>query len=252
MNNTIYDIKNESDTSMVIQYFDFDFIVNIIEDNLIRRINIYQPTLPNIIAAIEHSFKITYNTDEVRTLYSNEMIERRNDIYRKIIKLLCNRHDLVFNENENTDTYSLAYYLYDFLVANFKQYMIDFFATYIHKEKNEIYNFFNLNEYKKNKDSSTLYGKKLYNNQKIAIINANLEYIIQGMDGFDISIEDILGVIYGNKNTINFILSNINFDDNFYKKVYMGVLSDNFINQALITDIRLALHQIERSLMETK
>ena len=55
-NNEILNLVNESETSMIITHFDFDFLVDIIEDNLIRRIDPYQPSLPNIISAIEQNF----------------------------------------------------------------------------------------------------------------------------------------------------------------------------------------------------
>lgn len=244
MVNNAFNIANEGDTSMIIAHFDTNFIFNIIEDNLIRRIDIYQSMLPNIVSAIEQNFKITYNREEVQMMYANEALDKRNDLYRTIIQLLCSKHNMQFNELEGVDLYSLSLYLYDFLVSGFRKYLIDFFSLYIYKEKNEIYNAFNLHELKKNKDSSTLYGKKLYKNQKVAIINANLDYILAGIASFDISLNDILNTVYENKSIVKYLLNNVQSMNDFFKDVYVPIICHPYYRQSIITDIRIALHQI--------
>lgn len=246
-NNEILNLVNESETSMIITHFDFDFLVDIIEDNLIRRIDPYQPSLPNIISAIEQNFKLTYSNDEVRTLYGVEALEKRNQMYKSIIALLCSRHNLQIGylDEESVDLYSLCYFLYDFLVSNFRTAIVSFFTMYIYKEKNELYNNLGLNDLKKSKDSSTIYGKKLYKNQKIAIINANLELVLNAISGFDISFEDILNTVYTDKNISKYIQDNIVPINDFYKEIYVAVLSNNNYRQAITTDIRFSLHQME-------
>lgn len=252
LNNELLNIVNESETSMIINHFDFDFLVNIIEDNLIRRIDSYQPFLPNIVSAVEQNFKLTYSANEVKMLYGTEALEKRNEIYKKIIQILCSRHNLQtsYQDQDSVDLYSLCYFLYDFLISNFRSAIVQFFTLYIYKEKNELYNILELNDLKKSKDSSTIYGKKLYKNQKVAIINANLELVLNAICGFDISFEDITNTIYTNKNIAKYLQDNIVPVNDFFKEIYVGILKNNNYRQAIITDIRFALHQMECAVSE--
>lgn len=243
--NIAYNLAVESDTSTIISHFDEEFVLDIVEDNLLRRINVYQPNLPNIVSAIEQHYKVLANNDEIRLNHSVEVLQKRNSIYNSIISLLCNRHNLVYTPiDETVDLYSISYYLYDFLVSNFRKYIVDFFTLYIYKEKNEIYNAFNLEDKKKDKDSSTIYGKKLYNDQKIAIINANLDEVLVGLCGVDVNFIDILNAVYENKSISNHIYNNIVSSNNFFTDIYSTIIRNLNYRQMIITDIRFALHQI--------
>lgn len=243
-NNNIYSITNEAVASIVISRFDFDFILGILEDNMNRRLDILQPELPNLIAIIDNNFRLLYNINPESTTFPPEVNEERIKIYKCIIDIICSRHNLQFIDNGDVDYYSIAFFLYDFFVGRFRKYLIDFFTLYIYKERNDIYNAFELSTLKKNKDSSTLYGKKMYKNQKLAVINANLEQVIYGMSAFDISFSDILNVVYDNKSIAKFMCDYIVPNGNFFRDVYVALIQHQQFHNDLVTSIRLSLHNL--------
>lgn len=243
-NNNIYSITNEAVASIVISRFDFDFILGILEDNMNRRLDILQLELPNLVAITDNNFRLLYNINPESNTFPMEVNEERTKIYKCIIDIICSRHNLHFVDNGEVDYCSIAYFMYDFFIGRFRKYLIDFFTLYIYKERNDIYNGFDLSSLKKNKDSSTLYGKKMYKNQKLAIINANLEQVIYGMASFDISFADILNIVYDNKNIVKFMCDHIVPNGNFFRDVYISLIQHQQFKNDLITSIRLSLHNL--------
>ena len=149
------------------------------------------------------------------------------------------------------DLYSAAFYLYDFFVANFNTNLITFFYNYIVRERAEIYDALNLVEFRKNKDSSTIYGKKIYKDIKIAIINANIDRVIQYICGFDIRLSDIFSIVYAQKDLAYFMSTLVGDAGDFFNKFYVEILN-SAIRPILITNIRLAIQNsaIERDSSE--
>lgn len=244
-NNMSYKLSAESDTSMVIKHFDEEFVLDIVLDNLDRRINIYQPNLPNIISSIEQNFKILYNNESVRINNGPEVLAKRNNIYNVVLNMLLKNHNLVLESDMEYNIYTLSYYLYDFLISNFKKYMIDFFARFIHREVDDIYKSLNLDEDKRNRDSTIMHSKKIYVNPKMPAIIANLGYIISNMSEINISLKDILQSTYGDINILNFLNTFITDNGNFFKDVYIGIYNSVDNHQSILTDIRFAIHELE-------
>lgn len=235
-----YDMVSEANTSMVINHFDIDFIMDVVRDNLNRKTSIYQPGLPNIASAVESHYNILMSDNQ-----DISIVNMRNSIYEMMLSLLCDSHGLqIDSTQEEFNMFTLTYYLYDFLISNFKQYLVGFFSFYIYKEKDNIYKAFNLSEMKKNKDSTTVYGKRMCADQKLAIINANIPMIIEGMMSFDIKFEDILASIYP-VDVVSFITSHVSSINDFFKDVYVFNVLGTMSSQSLITDIRFALHSLE-------
>lgn len=245
-NSNVYSISTESEISLILSHFNSEYIFNLIEDNISNKFKYYQTNMPNVVAAYEQYFK------QLSMTYTNqgdkERIEKvKLETYSEIINILCNKHNLVFNHEENQDLYSAAYYLYDFLICKYTDNLVLFFTNFILKEKNSIYESLNLNDYKKSKDSSTIYNKKIYKNPKIAIITANLEYVISNICVFDIPFNVLLNNIYqDNKSMIRFIENIVQPKCDFFKDNYVRSLNTN-LRPILLTDIRLEIqkHSIE-------
>lgn len=240
-NNLIYEFASENELAVVLGHFSQDYITTIVQTNLNNRLRIYNGKIPNAVYAIEQDFKATKDN------YPDNIAEIeyvRGTTYNNIISQLISFYDLQYTQLDNVDLYSVTYLLYDLLVSNFSENMITFFVNYIIKEKNYLYTYLNLAEQKKNKDSSTIYSKKIYKNNKVAAIHANLEKVLDNMAGFDISFENILNLIYTDKNTINFILSIIQPKSDFFKKYYTSYLFDPDNRAILLTTIRLRLLEV--------
>lgn len=244
-NNITYNIRTDAEASAILSHFSDEYIIDMVKDNLLARTKVYHELpLPNLVNVLEYNFK------NIANMYSEpnelrELEERRIRCYKQILDILCQSHNLELNTSNGIDYFSAAYYLYDFLVSNFKQYMVQFFTNYIDKEKNNIYSSFDLAELKKSKDSTTIYGKKMYKNQKLAIINANLDYVINNICVQDIPFHIIINNIYLDKNISKYIADIFIPTQDFFKTVYSQyIMVDSEFKYSCIGAIKLSIHTI--------
>lgn len=242
LNPHVYNAYVQNQVSDLLSYFNDD----IIYDTVIGAINNQKILLDdpvcgvNLVEAIEQNYKKTMSivTDSTAR---DDLYEKRNRIYDLIIKCICNEYNLSLLEGYNflDDLYTLAYYMYDLFVSEFRTRLVTFYANYIYKEKNNIYAN-HLTQLKKEKNISMMYGKKIYKNNKLAIINTNIEYVINCMLGYDISFEEILNLVYNDKLIVNMFLNNIASDD-IFKNQYSSLLRSN-LKYRLIFNISNLVH----------
>lgn len=237
-----FGIVSDSEIVSVISNFSDDMIMDIIDTNAENKFKPYQHYVGNLINAIEANFKS--NTENYPQFYSENM-NRRNEMYMNILLKLCSLHGLSLNIDENTDLYSLTYFLYDFTISKFTINMINFFANYIIAEMNSIYEYLNLNELKKNKDSSSAYSKKLFKgNSKLATIHANIDIVIDSICGFDIDMATLLFVSTGDPNITSLIAHNVSEVANLFKILFVPYIKDNSHRANIITLIRMRLQEL--------
>jgi len=225
-----YNIGLEGEVSDILSHFNSDFIFDIIKDNINSRCGFFTTTMVNIPASFEARFKQAKATFPENSVQIEAV---RLETYNQIL----------INGNNITDPYSAAYYLYDFLVSNFSNNLVTFFSNYIVKEKNSLYESLHLADYKKNKDSSTIYSKKLYKNSKLAIINANIDYVIANICVFDIPFYNILSMIYQDKNIIKYLNDICVPINDFFRYTY-GPLIQGQLRPTLLTNIRLQIQSL--------
>lgn len=239
-----YSIVTERELSTILASFETSFVFAAIKDNLAMKYNdcFIGITKPNTVTAFENTFN---NLKEVYPMDHDNILAVRQQTYEEIIDILCSEYNLAKGDcyDDIIDKYTLAYYMYDLLVSNFSNHITTFFANYIFREKDAIYNYFNLDQFKKNKDSSTIYGKKAYEDPKLAVISANLVNILQSMQAFDISLYDICSVVYPDPNIVNLFRYNISDLGDFYKQYYCEVLRNQSIVSLFYTSIRLELQR---------
>ena len=203
----------------------------------------YQHYVGNLITAIESEFK---SNEENYPQYFSETMQRRNELYLNILNKLCSLHGLSLHIDENTDLYSLAYFLYDFTIYKFTINIVNFFANYIISESSSLYHYLNLNELKKNKDSSSSYSKKIFKgNSKLATIHANLEIVIDSICGFDIDMTTLVGVTTGDMNIATLLYNNIGEVSNLFKALFVPYIKDPRYRAVIITLVRLRLQEME-------
>ena len=236
-NSSEYNISTENEISVVLSHFNSEFVFDIITNNLQRK-NYNSIPAPNVVDSIENNFKIIKENYK----YELQQIEGvRIQTYKEIIKTICDAYNIKFNDEIDVDYFSAAHYIYDFLIANFSTYLVSFFANFIYKERNSIFESMNLNSMKKSKDSSTIYGKKMYKDIKIAVINANLEYVVNNICSYDISLSTILSFVYPDKNIVNYLNNVLLPIQDFYKYHYASIFNTD-IKSIILTNIRLTLH----------
>ena len=237
-----YIISNEYNITEILAHFDSDYIISTMEDKL-QEIDFASSLIqPNIIASFEENFKLMreeFPGDEANT---NAV---RLRVYKQIIDILCNKFNLQFNElDENIDLYTAAFYAYDFLVCNRNNIMVNFFTSFIVNNKDSLYDALNLDLLKKNKDSSVIYGKKIYTDQKYIIISANIEKVIKYISTLDIKLLNIFQSTYVNPEIVMFLDNAFADRGNFFNDYYCSIINKLETLPIVITNIRLQLQRI--------
>lgn len=241
------EMARENELAVVLSSFNTAFIYDTIANKLDSRFDYVISTVNgNVVQACDQSFKYIkatypYNVPEINRVEA--------ETYQEIVKILCDYYKIsyVLPEYEDNDAqramyFFVAYHLYDFLVANFFNYITLFYANYLISNKDAIYQSMGLDKFKKEKNSSISYAKQVYTDPKIASISANIIHVVKNMSTFDITVHDILSYVYGRPDIvepISRIISNIDYD--FFKTMYKVPIE---IEAILFTNIRLHLQSL--------
>lgn len=242
-NNTEFGIVSDSEIASIIANFSDDMIMDIVDKNSLEKFKPYQIYTGNLIFAMESDFKTNI---ESLPQFNSEILQRRNEIYTKILERLCSLHRLSLNINENTDLYSLTYFLYDFIISKFTINIVNFFTNYIIKEANTLYSYLELSDLKKNKDSTAIYSKKIFKgNSRLAVIYANIDSVLDNICVFDIELFDLILLSTRDVNIANFINNNVSEISSLFKTLFVPYIKDEKFRAVIITMIRLRLQQTQ-------
>lgn len=238
-----FNVNTENELAEVLSHYNSEFIFSIVNEAMKSRfISVPIVAIPNVVGAWEQNFKAIiakYGSDS-----REQVLQVRNDTYDEIIEMICKEFGLNFTIDDSIDKYSAAFHLYNLLVCNFIDNLTQFFANFIYKERNSLYESLGLAELKKNKDSSTIYGKKVYKDIKLAIINANIDMVISQICSMDIPFFTIISGVCGNNSELKkYFLSIISENERFFEKAYIPVMNSD-IRPDVITSIRFKLQEL--------
>ena len=232
----------EYEVSEILEHFNSQYVFDVIQDKINNR---FTPVLvmgssdPNIVVSFEDNFKrcIATYPDDIQNIKSV-----REETYNEIIDIIAKNYNFRFKYIDGVEGYTYAYYLYDFFVCNFSKYIAKFFAKYIFDNKDNLYNALGLEAYKKNKDGATAYGKRVYEDNKLAVISANIVFVVNAIRTFDITPQIIFSSIYGTQEIVNLLSACIEFPYDIFKVLFYSATPD--YEPILFTDIRLELQQL--------
>lgn len=235
----LYEINNEYNVTDILAHFDSSYILNIIEDKLENISFATSQIEPNIVVSFENNFK---NMNDRFPGDSQNIRNIREQVYRDIIRILTNKFNLQFNmSDENIDLYTAAYYLYDFLMSHRNNIMVNFFTAFIINNKESLCTTLNIEEFRKGKDSAAAYSKRVYQDNKFAIISANMPAIINYISTLDVTLLNIFQSTYKDIKLVQFLDNAFADKGNFFKDYYCSILNKPEELPIIITNIRLAL-----------
>lgn len=234
-------IDSEYNLAECIEHFDTEYLLDIIR-NKINNIN-YANTLtePNLISSLEADFKVFIarvpdDEPNIKTI--------REELLRKIIELICNKFNLQFNNDDDSiDLGAAAFYLYDFLICNRVNYMINFFVTFIINNKNSLCENLSLEEYRKSKDMG-MYSKKVYADPKYGLIATNMKSVLQHIVSIGVTLYNIFQMTYTEPNIVAFLDNIVTDRGDFCKDFYASVIMRPEIEPIINVGVRLALQKI--------
>ena len=241
-NKVISNINADKALANILSNFESDYILHIITDSLDMKFRPYSNTLPGIYS-IESNFTYLLSNIEDPSKHQ-DILEVREQTYLEIIDIVCKYYNISFNPPENTDIYSAAYWIYRFFVSDFTNTLINFYVNYILQEKDELYLYLNLDSYKKDKDSTTIYSKKVCPDEKLSIIHANIELVLDAISSFDIGFENLVRFSQGNnEQLITFLLSSISDNTDVFKFYFASYLQSHKYRSDVITCVKLGIQQ---------
>lgn len=237
------EMGTENELAIVLSHYDSRFVYDIVNDQIQRNREggaAVIATPPNVVAAWEQNFKAIM--DQYGAEGSVKIQEVRQETYKEIIDIICQAFNLNFTVAD-IDIYSAAYNLYDFFVCNLQQNTTKFFSKYIYKERTSIYEGMGLSELKKNKDSSTVYGKRMYKDIKLAVINANITKIIDNIcKGMEFDFPSVIGSIVEDRNMSRYLINIVSDKGNFFQQTMVPLVMNNFAE--FVTAIRLMIQEL--------
>lgn len=232
----------ENELAIVLSHYESDFVYDIVKSQINSIIYpISSVSIPtNAVGAWEQNFKAIM--DQYGAEGATKIQEVRQETYREIIDIICESFKLNFTIAD-VDLFSAAYTLYNFFICNLRENITNFFAKYIYKERSGIYDSMGLSELKKNKDSSTIYGKRMYKDIKIAVINANITKVVLNIcDGMDFDFASFITTSLDDKNLSKYIVSIVSSDSGFFTDYISNIIKTHLAEY--ITDIKLAIQKI--------
>lgn len=243
-----YEISSEYDIAQVIAHFDSNYIFDIIEDKLENMSFSSGNIEPNIVDAFESNFNMMY---EQFPGDANNIRSIREQVYRDIIRILTDKFNLEFNySDDNIDVFTAARFLFDFLVSNRNNIMVNFFTAFIINNKDSLCASLNIEDFRKSKDSASAYGKRVFNDNKYALISANITNVINYIANIDITIENIFQSTYNDANVVEFMCIAFQDKGNFFKDYYCSILNRPEELPIVITSIRLQLQNLVGSIAQ--
>ena len=236
-----YNIQNENEVSTILGNFNTHFIYGVMEDILQQQSTQFiNQTRTNFVSAFETNFKQMENT------YPGDIgniRQVRDDVYCQIMDIIAKRFNLQLSYDQDMDKYALAYYLFDFFISNYNIYACSFFSSFICREKDSLYEALNFEDVKRSKDVSTVYNKRMYSDEKIAVISANLNTAIGFINNKDFTMEEILETIY-NPDIVALFSEYVNPTIDFYQSTFVPLINNELIYPLAATQIKLDLQRM--------
>lgn len=236
-NDQIYNMIAEGEVANILSHYNSDYVMNLIQESIKNRFkyNIFIAR-PNIVYSFELNFK------DLMESYPSDVeniLQVRDEVYREIIDLICTSFNISFINNDSSiDLYMIAYHLYDLLVSGFAKNVTTFFGSFIYQNKDYLYDAMDLQRFKKEKTSSSVYIKKAYNDVKFATIISKIKEVIYFISGMDIDLGTYLTYCYPYEK-VEFFTSLIAPNGNLFKDSFCITETPE-----LLTEVRLFLQQL--------
>ena len=235
-------ISSSYDIAELLAKFDSNYIFDVIQDKLDNVSFASSTAESNIVEAFEMNFNAM---NEQFPGDSQNIRDIRQKVYLDILRILTEKFNLAFNyEDDTIDLYMAAYYLYDFLVCNRNKIMVNFFVAFIMNNKDALCKSLNMEDFRKSKDSAAAYGKHLYDDNKYAIISANISTVIAHISELDVTLYNIFQSTYKDPILLDKLSNAFADKGNFFKTYYCGILNRPEELPIVITNIRLYLQSL--------
>lgn len=231
-------IQAENEVAVILSNFSTEYVYNIIQANIqMKRENFVGVNSVNFVSSLEEAFKGMENQYPFDITNIREIRDRT---YEEIINFITAEYDLESVYQDEEEKYTLAYYLYDFFIARYDTLLLQYFISVIHDEKDNLYNWLSNNTKINENDVSTQFNKELYQDEKLAVIAANLTKVIGWLYGLDIAMEQVFNRVY-NQEIMMFLTNHLKASDQFIKTTYGQILEKRQLYDKVLVLLKIKL-----------
>ena len=230
-------VRSEGEVAETLAAFDADYVFRLVETHIDRRFEKHFTPVPNIV----NSFKMIFDNLRLQFPSDKENTDiKEEEVYDELIRDVCEKCNLTFNSEQATENkFLIASCLYDACVSNFSTYFIKFLYETVLKEKENIYSYLTQNELIRDKDCETIYNLKNMSDNKLAIIIANFDHVLNCLMELDIGFDDFIVNSISNKQIADIMLYNFFYNGNFFSDTLRIITNDNTLFSIYVNEVRL-------------
>ena len=231
-NFAIAGLSTDYEISTILGNFSEDYIYDIMRSALDYRFRPFGPRSPEYPVILKQQFE---NIKLHSTGHDNEILEKEEETYLNIIKIICDYYQLRITEEIPTlgQAYTLAYYMYKIFCSEFSDRMINMFSNYIINNKISL-----VNSLASINVTKTNYSNSIYTDKDYIAIYDNMQAVLEMIASLDIQFEDL--VSYLSDNTVaNMICTYIQDSGDIYKNHFAVYILNPATTAEMLSSIRL-------------
>lgn len=249
MNNGKYITNVNADRALttILSHFDTNYIYSIVDANLENRWRPYGGNIPTL-KSFEDSFQQLCNSTPDHD-QKDQIMFTRNETYKEILNRICMYYNLSYSVTDE-NLYGTLYWIYYYFLSNFTQTLVNFYTNFLYNERSQIYSFLNMDKFKKEKDSSIVYSKKLFpNDDELSLIHANIPFVLDELSTCMIDFEKVIqyGVSLENPSAANLLITSLADNGNIFTNFFACYLRNPSTRDDVITSVKLSLSEKYRS-----
>lgn len=244
IDNTYSSIDIDKNIGTILGNFSDDFIRSSVEESLQYKFRPFSTRMPNFPAVLKQQFSmIKSNVPE----YTDSIIEKELEVNNDIIDIICEYYNLSVIEDGIPDeyVYTVCYYLYQFLISEFSERMINFLSNY------SIVNVVDLLSHIPDENKTivkTNYSKRIYTQEDYALLFDNVEQVLDIISGIDIPFSRLMIYLADSEvlgNQISALLSNYIVDcGDIYKYYFANLINNTSTRVDIITAVKINIPRI--------
>lgn len=237
-NNTFATIETDKAISAILGNFSEDYIQNTVSESLEYKFRPFNTRMPNFPATIYENFAMIKQN---MPTYLEDINEKELEIYNSIIDIICDHYHLAVIDDGIPDeyVYTACYYLYQILVSEFSERLINFFSGYAINNISDLLTHIP----EENKTIKTNYSKKMYEQQDYILLYDNTEQVLDIIAGLDIPFVDIMRCMSDDK-VSKFLDYYFNDCSDIYKYFFASYIINPATRIDTITSIKLNIVRI--------
>lgn len=243
-NQMLNNVNTDNILAETLANFNTSYIIDVVRNSIDIKFRPYSTPMASL-NAIEMNFQsmLSNFTDKDQ---QDQILEVRRRTYEEITNVICQYYNLRYTPMMDIDIYTVAYFLYNILVAQFFDTIVSFFVNYIVDHQDDILSTLKIPEAK---DGFDPYSKKLYGASAIKLgkIHSQINVVIMNIAAMDITFDDIIRYGSSDPNGKEILHNTITELGDVFKSRFVPYLNNISSRADIITAVKLHMQSYAQS-----